>query len=358
MSLVAASLCNGKRRTRSFPQHSSSAIYWETTATGQIQLLTIIVTGAVVQRSNHPCDLVATGRIKLSCTCKALHFPIPLCSCDYYRAVPSVTTATNFLLEMEDSYGGFSSSHTFTFTRMLILNLSLRVTLKSQSVTQAFSSVSSALHNSSIGPPLVSSPVATRMTRPRGAISPAAYVVPLSISGIIVLAAITFGVYQRKKLKSEHSLQSQEFKMFKLQFTDNLGRLRGLSMWAAHLATGRHRGQTVANERAKVDDYFTHIYVPQFPSEKRAPKRTKVAQRGSSSLGSEPTVYSHTPNAQPVHVHGGRQHLNIVPEEDEAVNAEANHDIVSRYLHPSPMPPAPKPAHIRATSRDGRRRED
>ncbi|KAI0346364.1 hypothetical protein BDW22DRAFT_1425854 [Trametopsis cervina] len=273
-------------------------------------------------------------------------------------AVPSVTTATNFLLEMEDSYGGFSSSHTFTFTRMLTLNLSLRVTLKSQSVTQAFSSVSSALHNSSIGPPLVSSPVATRMTRPRGAISPAAYVVPLSISGIIVLAAITFGVYQRKKLKSEHSLQSQEFKMFKSQFTDNLGRLRGLSMWAAHLATGRHRGQTVANERAKVDDYFTHIYVPQFPSEKRAPKRTKVAQRGSSSLGSEPTVYSHTPNAQPVYVHGGRQHLNIVPEEDEAVNAEANHDIVSRYLHPSPMPPAPKPAHIRATSRDGRRRED
>lgn len=64
------------------------------------------------------------------------------------------------------------------------------------------------------------------------------YVVPLSVTGTILLVASVVGWHNRKKLVSERLLQSQEFKNFKSQFTDNLGRLRGLSIWATQFISG------------------------------------------------------------------------------------------------------------------------
>ncbi|KAI0697019.1 hypothetical protein BC835DRAFT_1413917 [Cytidiella melzeri] len=250
-------------------------------------------------------------------------------------AIPNLTVSSSFQLVMEDGSGGTCPSPTFAVSSL-------------DDLQNTTASVSSSLNNgtSSITDP---SPTNARSLRPHRSISPAAYAVPLSIAGLIVVFATVIGLHHRRKLVTERSLQSEDFKTFKSQFTDNLGRLRGLSMWATQLATNRPHGKTMMAQKPEIDDIFTPVYVPNTAHEKHGPKRLRSTTRepfcprrngmgpvftSVSKAAASPRIpyaLESSPGATQL------RHLHVVVEEEESKNAAAN-DVSHYLLQPSPMP--------------------
>lgn len=265
---------------------------------------------------------------------------------DCYRAVPNVTSAYTFLLEMEDDSGSISASPAFTFTRQ-------------SSHSHHISSLLTLPQRDSSGPsPLSTTPPAPQIrhppahppaiVKPHHTVSPAAYAVPLCIAGAIIAIATTVGFHHRNKLARERSEQTDELKSFRSQFTDNLGRLRGLSMWA----TGRSRAatRTAQKEKEDIDDIFTPVYLPYVSQEKQGARRPRSStrepfcpRRNGGASARAPYPYQPSP--------GNRRHLEVVAEEEEGKVDDGGKP---RYLEtcavvarvPTPL----RPAYVRKSA--------
>ncbi|KAI0761108.1 hypothetical protein BC629DRAFT_1546327 [Irpex lacteus] len=267
--------------------------------------------------------------------------------CDCYRAVPNVTSAYTFLLEMEDDSGSISASPAFTFTRQS--PHSSYHNFYSDIITAGLiGALSSSLNNATSSSYTTSTGLSPAIVKPHHTVSPAAYAVPLCIAGAIIAIATTVGLHHRNKLARERSAQCEDLKSFKSQFTDNLGRLRGLSMWA----TGRSRAatRTAQKEKEDIDDIFTPVYLPP-----RSTTREPFCPRRNGSGGdvvkggaSARTPYPYQPSP------GNRRHLEVVTEEEEVKVKGADGGAKSQYLEtctvvarvPTPL----RPAYVRKSA--------
>ncbi len=266
-----------------------------------------------------------------------------------------MTSAYTFLLEMEDDSGSISASPAFTFTRQSP-HSSFHNFYSDIITAGLIGAVSSSLNNATSSSNTTSTGLSPAIVKPHHTVSPAAYAVPLCIAGAIIAIATTVGLHHRNKLARERSAQCEDLKSFKSQFTDNLGRLRGLSMWA----TGRSRAatRTAQKEKEDIDDIFTPVYLPYVSQEKQGARRPRSTTRepfcprrngsgGDVVKGgaSARTPYPYQPSP------GNKRHLEVVTEEEEVKDDDGE---TSRYLEtcavvarvPTPL----RPAYVRKSA--------
>lgn len=204
----------------------------------------------------------------------------------------------------------------------------------------------------------------SNMPQARSPASTAAYAVPLSLAGAIILVASVLCVHQRRKLLHERAVNHEESKTFQTLF--NGGRWRSFStriINTVHRAARPTMDRVPEEEKTRdAEDYFTRAYVPHLPKGTRARAATKepfhVSPTGRSTV---PAAYfraalsprvPHSACPSPgVDRDCRSQALGTRAGE---MNALVNDGVVSRYLQPSPIPrsasqaPARIPqAHVR-----------
>ena len=261
---------------------------------------------------------------------------------------PATAQSGTYILEMLTNTGLVSRSPSFTLNRMQpLLNLN--------SATQLDKLATDSVNSSSSPPPDGTDDGSTstsHMPSPRSlAQSPsagatAAYAVPLSLAGSIILFSAIVCAFQRRKLLHERAV-TEEFKSF--QDTFCAGRWRRFTLWCVGSAipTGRN-SQTSAGDVEKVaesEDIFTRPYIPQLGAGTGRP-RPATREPFHAAASARPTVPAeyfktslsprvpYLPAQSPgvIRVYSSKR-------ESEGLNAAVNDNVVSRYLHPSPAPP-------------------
>lgn len=185
--------------------------------------------------------------------------------------------------------------------------------------------------------------------------STAAYAVPLSLAGSIVLVASIVCAIQRRKLLHERTISQEESKIFQGLFG---GRLIGFpTSHTGESSLKVYQSGEFDDEGGKSptrgSDIFTRPYVPHLHKHRqpriatKEPFSTTATGRATvpasyfkTSLSPRvPYAAAHTPGAE-----RGYTPRTAGVESTKEVNAAVNEDVVANYLQPSPIPPSLSPA--------------
>ncbi|PSS31927.1 hypothetical protein PHLCEN_2v2308 [Hermanssonia centrifuga] len=184
-------------------------------------------------------------------------------------------------------------------------------------------------------------------------VSTAAYAVPLSLAGSIILVATFLGIHHHRKLLMDRANEREQDK--------SLGLGRRLSLWNRRSSSGSSSARDGKKHEDDEPDNLTRPYVPNLPYT----NRPQVRQPTRSPFVNSPITTRHTGHATaPVSLFRSTLSPRIPhsprPEGErgeDGINASVNDGVVSHYLQLSPIPPffssphlgptPPKPAHTR-----------
>lgn len=185
--------------------------------------------------------------------------------------------------------------------------------------------------------------------------STAAYAVPLSLAGAVVLVASMVCAIQRRKLLHERTISQEESKIFQGLFG---GRLVGFhTSHSGESSLKVHQSGEFDDEEkespTRGSDIFTRPYVPHLHKH-RQPRIATKEPFSSTATGraTVPASYFKTslsprvPYAAAYTPGTERGYLPRTARADSSkeVNAAVNEDVVANYLQPSPVPPSLSPA--------------
>lgn len=185
--------------------------------------------------------------------------------------------------------------------------------------------------------------------------STAAYAVPLSLAGAIVLVASVICAAQRRKLLHERVVSQEESKIFQNLF--NGGRSQGVHHSApSELAPEEtFLGEKEEEPESRGSDIYTRPYVPHLAKERRP--RTTTREPFSTTVTGRTTVPASYFKATlsprlPYHAAQSPGADRIYPSHapgagpTEEFNAAVNEKVIANYLQPSPVPPSLPPAPL------------
>ncbi len=184
-------------------------------------------------------------------------------------------------------------------------------------------------------------------------VSTAAYAVPLSLAGSIILIATFLGIHHHRKLLMDRANEREQEK--------SLGLGRRLSLWNRRPPSGSSSVRDGKKHEDGEPDTLTRPYVPNLLYTNRPQARQPTR---SPFVNSPITTRGHTGHATaPVSLFRSTLSPRIPhsprpgSEREDGINASVNDGVVSHYLQLSPIPPffssphtaptPPKPAHTR-----------
>ena len=273
----------------------------------------------------------------------------------------------------------FSLSRTYAFiVGNQLINSSLLLLASDTSNAPSSSSSAAQPNGAARSPATTALQAMPNLSQAHSPVSPAAYAIPLSIAGVIVIFAGVVCTVQRKKLLKERAETQEEFKRFQSMFHYTGGLLRRFTVRRFTLRRPRSDPQpppvqrvptipeSIAEEKdheleADESDHYTRVYVPHLdrrprPATKQpfhitATGRTTIPAHHFKTTLSPRVPYSPslTPDAPRTYA-SQRRETSI-----SGRNAAATGGVVDHYLQPSPYPvqlqaPPPAPmqrAHVR-----------
>ncbi|KAI0961004.1 hypothetical protein AcW1_000209 [Taiwanofungus camphoratus] len=273
-----------------------------------------------------------------------------------YLSLPNVSSVSQYYLRMEDESGSTTDSPSFSLSPT-------SPDPDSKNSTVPANSTATSIPLSSNAPELVPVLDESRMPSPT-----AAYAVPLSLVISVLLAAGGLCMHHQRKLKDERqqdekalsqpSLSRQPSMDFTTLFDASI---RSRSSTPASSRASSYRGSRDSHDRWddsswKSDRTFAYKGPPSLRRERRVTREPFYTDSGRRRQPARVpasvfrAAMSPVPPTQSKFSRSNSSGKAKESDEDEDYNASVEDSVVSRYFHPSPIPPSPAPPerlHVR-----------